>query len=85
MKKTALLLIALSTLTLASCADKMTDRHSAMVGGNQGGPPPGVTDGKNNGTPSNTDGTGQPMAGGKVNTVPDTMWNQSAPAGQKPF
>jgi hypothetical protein len=85
MKKPALLLFAAGTLLLASCADKTTDRHSSMSGGNQGGPPPGVTDAKNNGTPANTDGMARPMAGGKVNTVADTMWNQSAPAAQKPF
>lgn len=85
MKKIALLLFVSSTLALASCADKMTDRQSSMSGGAQGGPPPGVTDGKNNGTPANTDGMARPMAGGTVNTKPDSMWNQSSSAANKPF
>ena len=70
---------------LSGCADKMTDRHSAMSGGKQGPPPPGVTDENDKGTPSNTNGMGQPLAGGIVNTTPDTMWNQSSPLEGKPF
>ena len=82
----AFLCIALFGATfISSCADKMTDQHSAMVGGDQSIGRPGVTDLKNNGTPLNTDGKGQPIAGGKVNSKPDTMWNQSAPASGKPF
>ncbi len=75
----------LSIAMLSSCADKMTDRHSEMVGGEQGPPPPGVKDNNDKGTPANTDGTGRPVAGGKVNTTPDTMWNQSSPLEGKAF
>jgi hypothetical protein len=73
------------TMLLSGCADKMTDRHSAMSGGKQGPPPPGVTDENDKGTPSNTNGTGQPLADGKMNVNPDTMWNQSSPLEGKPF
>ncbi|GEM_PF-2263977 len=72
-------------LAITGCADKMTDRHSELVGGSQGPPPPGVRDYKNNGTPANTDGMGRPMAGGVVNSTPDTMWNQNSPYEAKPF
>ena len=77
MKKVLVAIFA--TLTLAACADKMTDRHSEMKGGGQG-----VTN-THEVTPANTDGKGEPLAGGKVTTQPDTMWNQSTPADQKPF
>jgi hypothetical protein len=85
MKKIFLALPILVTMMLASCADKMTDRHSELVGGNQGPPPAGVRDYKHNGTPSNTNGMGQPLAGGKINTTPDSMWNQNSPLEGKPF
>ncbi len=75
----------LSLVLLASCADKMTDRNSSMAGGDQSIGAPGVTDTKNNGTPLNTDGKGQPLAGGKVNSKADTIWNQSSQASGKPF
>lgn len=74
-----LILLALVLTALASCADKMTDRHSAMVGGRQG-----VTYIKDT-TPANTDGMGRPLAGGKVNSAPDSMWNQSSPLEARPF
>ena len=75
----------LSATLLASCADRTTDAQSAMVGGAQGPAPKGVRTYLNNGTPSNTDGAGRPLAGGKVNTVPDSMWNQNSPFEAKPF
>jgi len=70
---------------LSGCADKMTDQHSKMVGGDQGPLPPGVTDENGKGTPSNSDGKGQPIAGGKINTTPDTMWNKNSSLEGKPF
>jgi hypothetical protein len=91
MKKTFLaspILVSLlcsSSILLSSCADKMTDRHSELVGGSQGPTPPGLRDYKNNGTPSNTNGMGQPLADGKINSMPDTMWNQNSPLEGKPF
>jgi len=69
-----------SVLLLASCADKMTDRHSSMAGGNQGATIKVQTE-----TPANTNGMGQPLAGGNVNTAPDTMWNKNSPLEGKPF
>ena len=75
--------IALCLLSFG-CADKMTDRHSELGGGTQHNPP-AVRDYKNNGTPANTDGMGRPLAGGKINSTPDTMWNQSSPSQAKPF
>ncbi|HWF44564.1 MAG TPA: hypothetical protein VG537_07975 [Candidatus Kapabacteria bacterium] len=74
-----------STLLLASCADRMTDRHSEMKGGDQGPAPKGVRTYLNNGTPSNTDGAGRPLAGGKVNSQPDSLWNQNSPLEGKAF
>ena len=71
-----LFLIAAS---IVSCADKMTDTQSNMQGGRQN-----VTHLKEV-TPSNTDGKGQPLAGGKETSQADTMWNQSSSAGTKPF
>jgi hypothetical protein len=85
MKKTLLALPILVAVLLCSCADKMTDRHSELAGGDQGPPPAGVRDYKNNGTPSNTNGMGQPLAGGKINSMPDSMWNQNSPLEAKPF
>jgi hypothetical protein len=85
MKKSTLAAFLFLLLGLSSCADKMTDRHSELSGGDQGPPPPGVRDYKNNGTPSNTNGMGQPLAGGKINTAPDSMWNQHSPLEGKPF
>lgn len=70
---------------LSACADKMTDQHSEMGGGGQDTHPAGVSSVKNTGTPANTDGKGLPMAGGKQNTVPDSMWNQNSKAGGRPF
>ena len=81
-----LLYIFLFALTLSSCADKMSDRHSEMQGGAQGPPPAGFRDDKP--TPmnaANSDGMARPIAGGKETTTADTMWNKSAPAEQKPF
>jgi len=75
--------IALCFLS-AGCADKMTDRHSELGGGTQHTSPT-VRDYKNNGTPANTDGMGHPLANGKINTTPDTMWNQNSPHEGKPF
>jgi hypothetical protein len=75
----SLIAVLFGLLPLASCADKMTDKHSSMDGGGQG-----VTYTKEV-TPANTDGKGQPIAGGKVTTTPDSIWNQSSPAGQRPF
>ena len=75
----------LSSVLLVSCADKMTDRHSEMAGGDQGPPPPNIKSYLNEGTPSNTDGAGRPLAGGKVNSVADSMWNQNSPLEQQPF
>jgi hypothetical protein len=75
----------LSVTLLASCADKMTDRHSELSGGDQGPPPAGLKTYMNEGTPSNTDGAGRPLADGKVNTMPDSMWNQNSPFEAKPF
>ena len=72
MKKTFLAISIFSFLALASCADKMTDRHSELVGGNQGPPPPtSVTDAQHNGTPENSNGAGQLLASGTVNSKPD--------------
>jgi hypothetical protein len=85
MKKTFLAFPILSILLLSSCADKMTDRHSEVEGGSQGPTPPALRDYKNNGTPANTDGKGQPLAGGKVNSTPDSMWNQNSSLEGKPF
>jgi hypothetical protein len=69
----------LTSLSLVSCADKMTDQHSEMVGGKQN-----VTELKEV-TPANSDGIGRPIAGGKQTTQPDTLWNQSSAAANKPF
>ncbi len=85
MKKTFLALPLLTIALLSSCADKMTDQHSELVGGDQGPTPPELRDYKNNGTPSNTNGMGQPLAGGKVNSTPDSLWNQNSPLEAKPF
>jgi hypothetical protein len=86
MKKTLLALpILISTMLFSSCADKMTDRHSELSGGDQGPSPAGLRDYKHNGTPSNTNGMGQPLANGKVNTTPDSMWNQNSSLEAKPF
>ncbi len=90
MKKTFLALIILGavlvgSMAISSCADKMTDKHSEMAGGAQGPTPPALRDYKNNGTPSNTNGMGQPLAGGKVNSTPDSMWNQNSMLVGKPF
>jgi hypothetical protein len=90
MKKTLLAFpilfaVLLSALLISSCADKATDQHSELVGGSQGPTPPALRDYKNNGTPSNTNGMGQPLAGGKVNSTPDSMWNQNSPLEAKPF
>ncbi|MDP4199199.1 MAG: hypothetical protein Q8922_05510 [Bacteroidota bacterium] len=79
MNKTLLAIFCLLLLPLASCADKMTDRHSEMVGGGQG-----VTN-IHEVTPANSDGMGKPIAGGKINTTPDSMWNQASPLEAKPF
>jgi hypothetical protein len=75
-----LILLAFAVTSLGSCADKMTDRHSAMLGGREG-----VTRKIAHETPSNTDGMGRPLAGGNVNSTPDSMWNQSSPLEAKPF
>lgn len=86
MKKSYLVALTIALiLGLSSCADKMTDRQSEMKGGDQGPMPAGVHDYLHNGTPANTDGAGRPLANGKVNTVPDTMWNQSSPFEGKAF
>jgi hypothetical protein len=71
--------LLLATFSLVSCADKMTDQHSNMEGGRQN-----VTHLKET-TPANSDGVGRPMAGGKVTSQADTMWNQSSAASNKPF
>ena len=90
MKKSFLATTVLAASTIAlcflsfGCADKMTDRHSELGGGTQH-TPPAVRDYKHNGTPANTNGMGQPLANGKTNTTPDTMWNQSSPLAGKPF
>ncbi|HET6402576.1 MAG TPA: hypothetical protein VFH95_14420 [Candidatus Kapabacteria bacterium] len=75
--------IALCFLSFG-CADKMTDRHSELGGGTQHNPP-NVRDYKNNGTLANTNGMGKPLANGKINTTPDTMWNQNSSFEGKPF
>ncbi len=85
MKKTFFALPILLSLLFCSCADKMTDQHSALVGGDQGSAPPGLRDYKHNGTPSNTNGMGKPLADGKVNSKPDSMWNQNSTLELKPF
>ncbi len=90
MKKSYLIAITLVlgigfNVALSGCADQMTDRHSEVKGGNQGPMPAGVHDYLHNGTPANTDGAGQPLAAGKINTAPDTMWNQNSPLEGKPF
>jgi hypothetical protein len=78
-------IIALA-FTLASCADKMTDKHSSMKGGDQGPPPKEFRDDKpTEVNAANSDGAARPIAGGKETTQPDTMWNQSSPAANKPF
>ncbi len=77
--------LGLLSIGLTSCADKMTDRHSEVVGGDQGPMPRGIHDYLHNGTPANTDGAGRPLAGGTINTKPDTMWNQNSPFEGKPF
>ena len=69
----------LSTISLTSCADKMTDKESNMQGGRQN-----VTQLKEV-TPANSDGVGRPIAGGKETSQADTMWNHSSPASSKPF
>ena len=86
MKKSFLIasIVALCFLS-ASCADKMTDRHSEVVGGAQGPPPADVRTYLHNGTPANTNGMGKPLANGKINTTPDTMWNQGSPFEAKAF
>ena len=79
MKSALAAALVIFSFSLVSCADKMTDRHSEMGGGNQN-----VTQLKEV-TPANTDGVGRPMAAGKETTQADTMWNQSSPADSKPF
>lgn len=72
------------TVSLSSCADKMTDRHSEMKGGEQGtlgGNP--IHDSL--GLPEHSNGMGQPIAGGKINSARDSMWNENSPLEQKAF
>ena len=71
--------LVITTFSLVSCADKMTDQQSNMQGGGQN-----VTQLKDT-TPANSDGVGHPIAGGKTTSQADTMWNQSSAAGTKPF
>jgi hypothetical protein len=85
MKKIFIAFPILAIMLFSACADKMTDQHSEVVGGDQGPIPPGLRDYKNNGTPSNTNGMGQPLAGGKINSTPDSMWNQNSSLEGKPF
>jgi hypothetical protein len=79
MKTTLAAALILGTLSLVSCADKMTDQQSNMQGGGQN-----VTQLKDT-TPANSDGIGRPVAGGKTTSQADTMWNQSSAASGKPF
>ncbi|HEY3875879.1 MAG TPA: hypothetical protein VGM92_10405 [Candidatus Kapabacteria bacterium] len=68
-----------AAITFGGCADKMSDRHTELVGGNQGPEPVDtVHDYLHNGTAENTDGKGEAIAGGHVNSAPDSMWNQKS-------
>jgi len=81
MKTLSILALA---FVLASCADKMTDKHSSMAGGDQGPPPKEFRDDKpTEVNAANSDGAARPFT--KATTTADTMWNQSSPAANKPF
>jgi hypothetical protein len=58
---------------LFSCADKMTDKHSEMSGGHESGTTGGLGDERDLGGSYNRDGTGKPVAGGRVNVLPDSL------------